>query len=151
MFAAPGATAPPWNLLKITPRTGSPFCSTPKRHKLCLLIFPNELRPWRDRAKTSRKISAIEIVVIATLAAPGVRIPPGLLESAQSRLWLETIIIVAAIGQHVEKIRTRAKPFFTIVTGRAILPTNTLSPTGQKTSISLGNLFVDECCWYRGF
>ena len=74
MLAAPGATAPPRNLPRITSETKAPFRSAPRRHESCFLIAPILLRP-KDLVKTTRKIGAIRIVAIAALAALGLRVP----------------------------------------------------------------------------
>ena len=144
MLAAPRATAPPWNLPKITPGTKAPFCSAPKKYKLCFLIVSNKLKPQRDRVGTTKRIGTIKIVAIAASAPLGLRALPRPLGSAQPRSRLE--MIVAATSQRIGKIGTWAGPPVTIVTWKAILPTNALSPVSQKISISLGDLRVGEWC-----
>ena len=94
MLPALKATAPPQNLPRIIPGTKTPFCSAPKRHKPCLFIVSSELRPWRDHAKTIRRVGTIRIVAITAPAASGLRALPRPLESTWPRLRLE--IIVAA-------------------------------------------------------
>ena len=146
MLAVPRAIAPPQNLPKNTPRTKVPFCSALRRHKPYLLIIPSKLRPRRDCAGTTRRVGTIEIVAIAAPVAPGLKAPPRLLESIWLRRRLKTIVIVVATGQRNEKIRTWARPPFTTVTRKAILPTNAQSSASQKTSIGLGNLLVGDWC-----
>ena len=68
------------------------------------LYVPSELRLWRDRAGTIRRVGTIEIVAIVAPAAPGLRALPRPLGSTQPRPRLE--MIVAATNQHVEKIGT---------------------------------------------
>ena len=144
MLTSPKATALPWNLPKITPGTKVLFYSAPKRHKLCLLIVLNKLRFRRDRAKIIKKVGTIEIVTIAAPAVPSLRAPSQPLEL--TRLIPRLEIIVATTSKCVKKIGTWAGPLVTTVTRRAILPTNALSPTSQKTSIGLGNFLVGDWC-----
>ena len=84
----------------------------------------------------------IEIVAIAALAALGLKAPPRPLGSTEPRPRLE--IIVAANNQRIKKIRIWAGPPVTTVIKKAILPTNALNTTSQKTSIGLGNLLVND-------
>ena len=144
MLAIPKATALPQNLPRITPGTKAPFRSAPKRHKPCLFIVLNKLKPWRDRVGTTRKVDTIGIVAIAAPVALGLSTLPWLLGSIQPRPRLK--MIVAATSQCVKKIRTWAKPPVTIVTRKAILPINALSPLSQKTTIAFGNLLVGDWC-----
>ena len=144
MLAVSRATAPPWNLSKNTPGTKVFFCSAPKRHKPCLLIIPSELRPRKDRKKTTRRVGGIKIVTLAAPAAPGLKAPPRPLRSTQPRLWLEMIVIMAATSQRIGKIRTWAWPPVTIITRKSILLTNVLCLTSLKTSIGLDNLFAGD-------
>ena len=145
MLTALRAITPPQNLPKITPKTKASFCSVFPRHKLCLLIAPSSPRP-RNLAGTSKRVDVIGIVAIAAPAAPGLKVPPWPLESTWPIPRLETIVIVAAIGQYVEKIRTWARPPLIIVTRNGILLTSAPSPTSQKTSIGLGDLHVGDWC-----
>ena len=145
MLAAPRATALPWNLPRIIPRTKTPFRSTITRHKPCLLITPS-LPRLKNLAGTTRKVGAIRIVAIATSVALGLKAPPRSLGSIRPRPRLKTIVIVAATGQRIRKIKTWAKPFVTIITKRGILLTSAPTITSQKTSIGLGNLYVDDWC-----
>ena len=144
MLAASEATTLPWNLPKIIPGTKAPFCSAPKRHEAYLLIIPSELKPWRDRARTIRRVGTIEIVAITAPTTPSLKAPPRPLRSTRPRLRLE--IIVAATSQCVGKLEIWAGPPVTIITRKTILLTNAISLTSQKTSISLGNLLVGDWC-----
>ena len=144
MLAASKATAPPRNLPNITPRTKAPFCSAPKRHKLCLLIVLSELKPQKDRARTIRRVDTIAIIAIAALAALGLRAPSQPLGSTPPRPRLKMIVVVTS--QRVGKIGTWAKSLVTTVIRKAILPTNALSSASQKTSIGLGDLLVGDWC-----
>ena len=145
MLAALGATAPPQNLLKIIFGTKTPFCFALTRHKPCLFIALNPAIP-RDLAGTTRRIDLIGIIAIVAPAILGLRALPWALGSTQPRLQLKTIVIVAATGQCVGKIGTRAGPPITIITKSGILLTNILSPVSLKTSIDLGNLLVGDWC-----
>ena len=75
-----------------------------QKDKPCVFIVLSELRPWKDRAGTIRRVSTIEIAAIAAPTAPGLRAPPRPLGSAQPRPWLE--MIMAATNQHVGVIGT---------------------------------------------
>ena len=149
MLTVPGATAPPQNLPKDTPGTKVLFCSPTRRHKPCFPIVLSELKPRKDRAETTRGVGVIKIVAIAAPAALGFRALSRQLRSSQPRLRLKMTMI--AINQYDEKIKTWARPLVTIVTRRAILPTNTLSLRSQTTSIGLCDFLVSDCCYYGGF
>ena len=66
MLAAPRATAPPQNLLKIIPGTKTSFRSATRRHKPCLLIILSKLISLKNRAGTTKRIGIIKMVAIAT-------------------------------------------------------------------------------------
>ena len=141
MLATPETTASSQNLSKITSKTKASFRSAAKRHKPFHLIATSPSRP-KDLAKTTRRVGAIGIVAIAAPATLGFMAPPQPLGSTQSKFPLEMIML--ATSQRIGKIGTGAGPLVTTVTKRAILPTNALSPTSQKTSIGLGNLFIGD-------
>ena len=147
MLAVLEATAPPQNRSSITPGTKAPFYSALTRHETCLLIALSPQRP-KDVIRTIRKVGAIKIVAISAPATLGLRAPPRPLGSIQPSYWFNKIVIVAATGQHVGKIKTWAEASVIIVTRKAILPINTLSLASQKTSIGLDNLFVGDWYWY---
>ena len=144
MFAALKATTPPQNLPRITPGTKAPFCSAPRSHESCLLIVSSELRPWKDRAGTIKRISTIGTVAIAAPAASGLKALLRPLRSSRPKPRLE--MIMAAIKQRIGKIGTWGGPPVTTVTKKALLPTNALSSASPKTSIGLGNLLIDDGC-----
>ena len=144
MFAAPKTTTLPQNLPRTTSGTKTLFRFAPKRHKPCLLIVSSELRSWRDRAGSIRRVGTIKMVAIAASAAPSLRAPPRLLGSTQPRPRLK--IIVAATNQHVGKIGTWARTPVTTITRKPIFPINALSLASQKTSIGLGDFFVGDGC-----
>ena len=146
MLAVFKATAPPQNLLKNTLETKVLFCSALKKHKPCLLIVPSKLRPWKDCIRTTKRVGAIGIVIMAAFATLGLRAPPRPLRSTRPRFRLETIVIMAATGYHVRKIETWARPPVTMVKRRGILLTNVSSPASQKNSIGLGVLLVNSWC-----
>ena len=145
MLAAPRATALPQNLPKIIPGTKAPFHSILTSHELGFLIVPS-LPRLRNLTRTTRRIGAIRIVTIAAPAAAGLKASPWSLRSTQPRSRLETIVIVAATGQRIRKIRIWVRSPIIIIIWRDILLTNVLSPVSQKTSIGLGDLLIGDWC-----
>ena len=144
MLTAPRASVLLQNLSKNTPGNKVLLRFALKRHKPWLLIIPSELKPRRDCAGTTRKVSAIKIVAIAALVASGLKILPWPLRSTWPRPRLKTIVIVAAVRKRIEKIRTWARsPVITLIR-RAILPTNALSSVSQTTNIGFANLLVGD-------
>ena len=125
MLAVSWATILPQNLAKNTTMTKVFFYSALRRHKPYRFLIPGKMRPWKDRGGTTRRIGGIKMVAIAASAAPGLRALSGRLESTRPKPQLE--IIVTTIGQRDKKIKTWIKPPVTIITNKAILPTNALN------------------------
>ena len=129
--------------LKSTPtiKAPIPFTSSLEKHEFCLLFALSILRPQKDLVKTTKRINAIDklIMVLVDLDLKALPCP---LRSTQVRLHLQ--IIVTATGYYSKRPGTWIKLPVTIITKKGILLTSALSPTSQKTSISLGNLHISD-------